>query len=135
MSLSRRDRVEISYYAVIYDVLDDIKAMLSGMLSPVAREHFLGNAEILQVFNISRLGRVAGCRVTEGLVRRGSRVRLLRDDVVIHEGTLATLRRFKDEVREVRDGLECGMGFENYQDLKERDVIECFDVEEVARSL
>lgn len=135
LSLSRRDRVEISYYAVIYDVLDDIKAMLSGMLSPVAREHFLGNAEILQVFNISRLGRVAGCRVTEGLVRRGSRVRLLRDDVVIHEGTLATLRRFKDEVREVRDGLECGMGFENYQDLKERDVIECFDVEEVARSL
>ena len=135
LSLSRRDRVEISYYAVIYDVLDDIKAMLSGMLSPVAREHFLGNAEILQVFNISRLGRVAGCRVTEGLVRRGSRVRLLRDDVVIHEGTLATLRRFKDEVREVRDGLECGMGFENYQDLKERDVIECFDVEEVARTL
>ena len=135
LSLSRCDRVEISYYAVIYDVLDDIKAMLSGMLSPVAREHFLGNAEILQVFNISRLGRVAGCRVTEGLVRRGSRVRLLRDDVVIHEGALATLRRFKDEVREVRDGLECGMGFENYQDLKERDVIECFDVEEVARTL
>ena len=133
--LAARDDVEIRYYSVIYDVLDDIKAVLTGMLAPIAREHFLGNAEILQVFNISRLGRVAGCRVSEGLVRRGSRVRLLRDNVVIHEGTLSSLRRFKDEVREVREGFECGMAFENYQDLKERDVIECFDVEEVARTL
>ena len=133
--LADQDHIELRYYAVIYDVLDDIKAVLSGMLSPTIREHFLGNAEILQVFNISKLGRIAGCRITEGLVRRGSRVRLLRDSVVIHEGTLSTLRRFKDEVREVRDGLECGMGFENYQDLREKDVIECFDVEEVARTL
>ena len=133
--LAGQDDVEIRYYSVIYDVLDDIKAVLTGMLAPIAREHFLGNAEILQVFNISKLGRVAGCRVSEGLVRRGSRVRLLRDNVVIHEGTLSSLRRFKDEVREVREGFECGMAFENYQDLKERDVIECFDVEEVARTL
>ena len=123
------------YYSVIYDVLDDIRAVLTGMLAPIAREHFLGNAEILQVFNISKLGRVAGCRVSEGLMRRGSKVRLLRDSVVIHEGTLSSLRRFKDEVREVREGFECGMAFENYQDLKESDVIECFDVEEVARTL
>ena len=133
--LAAQDHVEIRYYSVIYDVLDDIKAVLTGMLTPLAREHFLGNAEILQVFNISKQGRVAGCRVSEGLVRRGSRVRLLRDNVVVHEGTLSSLRRFKDEVREVREGFECGMAFENYQDLKERDVIECFDVEEVARTL
>ncbi len=133
--LAAQDHVEIRYYSVIYDVLDDVKAVLTGMLSPLAREHFLGNAEILQVFNISKLGRVAGCRVSEGLVRRGSRMRLLRDNVVVHEGTLSSLRRFKDEVREVREGFECGMAFENYQDLKERDVIECFDVEEVARTL
>ena len=133
--LADQGGVEIRYYSVIYDVLDDIKAVLSGMLAPVSREHFLGNAEILQVFNISKLGRVAGCRVSEGLVRRGSKVRLLRDNVVIHEGTLSSLRRFKDEVREVREGFECGMAFENYQDLKESDVIECFDVEEVARTL
>ena len=133
--LADQGGVEIRYYSVIYDVLDDIKAVLSGMLAPMSREHFLGNAEILQVFNISRLGRVAGCRISEGLVRRGSKVRLLRDNVVIHEGTLSSLRRFKDEVREVREGFECGMAFENYQDLKERDVIECFDVEEVARTL
>ncbi len=133
--LAAQDGVEIRYYSVIYDVLDVIKAELTGMLAPLAREHFLGNAEILQVFNISRQGRVAGCRVSEGLVRRGSRVRLLRDNVVVHEGSLSSLRRFKDEVREVREGFECGMAFENYQDLKERDVIECFDVEEVARTL
>ena len=133
--LADQDAVEIRYYSVIYDVLDDIRAVLTGMLAPIAREHFLGNAEILQVFNISKLGRVAGCRVSEGLVRRGSRVRLLRDSVVVHEGTLSSLKRFKDEVREVREGFECGMAFENYQDLKENDVIECFDVEEVARTL
>ncbi len=134
-AMADQDHVEIRYYAVIYDVLDDIKAVLTGMLAPIKRERFLGNAEILQVFNISKFGRVAGCRVNEGLVRRGARVRLLRDNVVIHEGALSTLRRFKDEVREVRDGLECGMGFEHYQDLKEHDVIECFEVEEVARTL
>ena len=105
------------------------------MLVPENKETFLGNAEILEVFNISKVGKIAGCRVTEGMVKRGAAVRLLRDDVVIHEGSLGTLKRFKDEAREVRDGMECGMAFENYQDIKAGDVIECFDVEEVARSL
>ena len=99
------------------------------------REDFLGNAEILQVFNITKVGKVAGCRVTEGMVRRGSHVRLLRDDVVIHEGKLSTLKRFKDEVREVRQGMECGMAFENYDDIKVGDFIECYEVEEIAREL
>jgi translation initiation factor IF-2 len=127
--------IEIRYYNVIYDLVDDMRQALSGMLAPTIREHFLGNAEILEVFNVSKIGKVAGCRVTEGNVRRGSRVRLIRDNVVIHEGKLSTLKRFKDEVREVTAGQECGMGFENYQDIKQGDVIECFDVEEVARSL
>ena len=130
-----REGIEIRYYSVIYDVIDDIKAAMSGMLSPTLREEFLGNAEILEVFNISKVGRVAGCRVTEGKVKRGAKVRLIRDSVVIHEGSLGTLKRFKDEVREVDSGQECGMGFENYQDIQPGDVIECFDVEEVARTL
>ena len=105
------------------------------MLAPLQREHFLGNAKILEVFNITKVGRVAGCQISEGMVKRGAAVRLLRDNVVIHEGSLSTLKRFKDEVREVREGFECGMAFENYQDLKVDDVIECFEVEEVARTL
>ena len=105
------------------------------MLVPENKETFLGNAEILEVFSISKVGKIAGCRITEGMVKRGAAVRLLRDDVVIHEGSLGTLKRFKDEVREVRDGMECGMAFENYQDIKAGDIIECFDVEVVARSL
>ncbi|MFA7639805.1 MAG: translation initiation factor IF-2, partial [Parvibaculum sp.] len=132
---ARQDGVEIRYYSVIYDLVDDIKAALSGMLSPELRETFLGNAQILEVFNISKIGKVAGCRVTEGVVRRGSHVRLIRDDVVIHEGKLSTLKRFKDEVKEVQSGQECGMAFENYQDMRAGDVIECFDVEVVKRSL
>jgi translation initiation factor IF-2 len=132
---ARKENIDIRYYSVIYNLLDDIKDMLSGMLAPESRETFLGNAEILEVFNISKVGKIAGCRVTEGMVKRGSAVRLLRDNVVIHEGSLGTLKRFKDEVREVRDGMECGMAFENYQDIKAGDVIECFDVEEIARSL
>lgn len=132
---ARQDGVEIRYYSVIYDLVDDIKAALSGMLSPELRETFLGNAQILEVFNISKVGKVAGCRVTEGVVRRGSHVRLIRDDVVIHEGKLSTLKRFKDEVKEVQSGQECGMAFENYQDMRAGDVIECFDVEVVKRSL
>ncbi len=127
--------VEIRYYSVIYDLVDDIKAALSGMLSPELRETFLGNAEILEVFNISKVGKVSGCRVTEGVVRRGSSVRLIRDDVVVHEGKLSTLKRFKDEVKEVQSGQECGMAFENYQDMRKGDIIECFDVEVVKRSL
>jgi len=127
--------IEIRYYAVIYDLVDDVRAVMSGMLAPTLRENFLGNAEILEVFNISKVGRIAGCRVTEGKVERGANVRLIRDDVVIHEGKLATLKRFKDEVNEVIGGQECGMGFENYHDLKQGDVIECFTVEEIERKL
>jgi translation initiation factor IF-2 len=107
--LAKRDHVDIRYYSIIYNVVDDVKAALSGMLSPTLREQFLGNAEIREVFNITKVGKVAGCMVTEGQVKRGAKVRLLRDNVVIHEGTLKTLRRFKDEVREVKEGFECGM--------------------------
>ncbi len=126
---------EIRYYNIIYDLVDDIKQAMSGMLSPERRETFLGNAEILEVFNITKVGKVAGCRVTEGKVERGAGVRLIRDSVVIHEGTLKTLKRFKDEVAEVPGGQECGMAFANYDDIKQGDVIEAFRVEEVARSL
>jgi translation initiation factor IF-2 len=133
--IARRDGVEIRYYSIIYNIIDDVKAALSGMLAPTLREKFLGNAEIREVFDISKHGKVAGCRVTEGLVKRGAKVRLLRDNVVIHEGTLKTLRRFKDEVREVQEGYECGMAFENYQDIRKGDVIEAFEMESVARTL
>jgi translation initiation factor IF-2 len=132
---SKRDGVEIRYYNIIYNVIDDVKAALSGMLTPETRERFLGNAEILEVFNISKVGKVAGCRVTEGSVKRGSKVRLIRDDVVIHEGDLSTLKRFKDEVREVQAGQECGMAFANFQDIQKGDVIECYEVETIRRSL
>ncbi len=133
--LARRDSVEIRYYSIIYDVIDDMKKALSGMLAPTLRERFLGNAAIREVFNISKVGKVAGCMVTEGLVKRGAKVRLLRDNVVIHEGSLKTLKRFKDEVREVKEGYECGMAFENYDNIQAGDVIECFEVEEVARAI
>jgi translation initiation factor IF-2 len=127
--------VEIRYYSIIYDLVDDVKKAMSGLLAPRLREIFLGNAEILEVFNISKVGKVGGCRVTEGKVERGAKVRLIRDNVVIHEGTLSTLKRFKDEVREVPAGQECGMAFANYQDIRQGDVIECFNVESIARSL
>ncbi len=127
--------IEIRYYSIIYDLVDDMKAVMSGLLAPERRETFLGYAEILEVFNVSKVGKVAGCRVTEGKVERGSGVRLLRDNVVIHEGMLSTLKRFKDEVAEVPGGQECGMAFENYQDIRQADVIECFRVEHVERSL
>ncbi len=133
--MARRDGVEIRYYSIIYEVIDDMKAALTGLLSPTRRERFLGNAEIREVFTITKVGKVAGCMVTEGQVKRGGKVRLLRDNVVIHEGTLKTLKRFKDEVREVREGFECGMAFENYDNIEKGDIIECFEVEEVARSL
>lgn len=132
---SERSGVEIRYYSVIYDLIDDIKGTLTGMLDPELRETFLGNAEILEVFNISKFGKVAGCRVSEGQVKRGARVRLLRDNVVIHEGELSQLKRFKDDVNEVPAGQECGMSFAQYDDLKAGDVIECFDVEKVERTL
>ena len=133
--LATRDAVDIRYYSIIYNVIDDLKAMLSGMLPPELRENFLGLAEIRQVFNITKTGKVAGCMVTEGLVKRGAKVRLLRDNTVIHEGTLSTLRRFKDEVREVKAGMDCGMAFEKYEDIREGDQIECFELESVARTL
>jgi len=133
--LAKRDGIDIRYYSVIYDVTNDVKAGLEGMLSPIRREKHLGNAEIREVFNISKIGKVAGCVVTDGLVRRGVGVRLLRDSVVIHEGKLSSLKRFKDEVKEVRDGSDCGMVFENYQDIQIGDVIECFEVEETAATL
>jgi translation initiation factor IF-2 len=132
---AKRDGVEIRYYNIIYNLVDDVKAALSGMLTPETREKFLGNAEILEVFNISKVGKVAGCKVTEGVMRRGGKVRLIRDNVVIHEGELSTLKRFKDEVREVQSGQECGMAFANYQDMQKGDVIECFEVETIQRAL
>ena len=133
--LARRDGVEIRYYSIIYDVIDDVKKTLEGLLSPTLKEQFLGNAQIREVFDITKVGKVGGCMITEGVVRRGAKVRLLRNDVVIHEGTLKTLKRFKDEVKEVREGFECGMAFENYTDIQVGDIIECFDIEEIARVL
>jgi len=134
-ALAEREGVEIRYYSIIYNVLDDIKAVLEGLLAPEVKETFIGYAEILEVFDISKLGKIAGCRITEGVVKRGCKVRLLRDDVVIHEGDLSTLKRFKDEVSEVNAGQECGMGFLKYHDLQKGDVIECFTVKEIKREL
>ena len=133
--MARRDGVDIRYYSIIYNVVDDVKAAMSGLLAPKQQENFLGYAEIRQVFSNSKVGKVAGCMVTEGLVKRGAKVRLLRDNVVIHDGTLKTLRRFKDEVKEVKDGYECGMAFENYSDIQVGDQIECYEIEEIARAL
>jgi translation initiation factor IF-2 len=127
--------VEIRYYSVIYDLVDDIKAAASGLLKAEVRERFIGYARILEVFKVSGVGKVAGCLVTEGVARRSAGVRLLRDNVVIHEGTLKTLKRFKDDVAEVQSGQECGMAFENYDDVRQNDVIEIFEREEVERSL
>ena len=134
--LAEREGVEIRYYAIIYDLLDDMKGVLSGMLAPLQRETFLGNAAVLQVFDISKTGKIAGCRVSEGVVRKGAKVRIIRDDVVVLElGTLTTLKRFKDEVNEVPSGQECGMHFQGFQDIKAGDYIECFTVEEIKRTL
>ena len=130
--MARRDGIDIRYYSIIYNVIDDISAALKGMLAPTLRERFLGYAQIREVFSISKVGKVAGCMVTEGTVKRGAKVRLLRDDVVIHEGSLKTLKRFKDEVREVKEGYECGMAFENYDNIEKGDMIECFELEQVA---
>ena len=133
--MAKRDGVEIRYYSIIYNLTDDIKQMLSGMLAPKRRENILGYAEIREVFNVTKVGKVAGCMTTEGVIRRGARVRLLRDNVVIHEGDLSQLKRFKDDVKEVREGYDCGVALANYQDIQVRDMIECFEVEMVAREL
>jgi translation initiation factor IF-2 len=132
---AERDRIEIRYYNIIYDLVDDVKKAMSGLLTPERRETMLGNASILEVFNVSKVGKIAGCRVTDGKVERGAGVRLIRDNVVVHEGKLSQLKRFKDDVREVAAGMECGMAFENYQDMRQGDVIECYRVETVQRSL
>ena len=133
--MARRDGVEIKYYSIIYDVLDDVKKGLEGMLSPELKEKILGYAEIRNVFNITGVGRVAGCMITEGMVKRGAKVRLLRDNVVIHDGSLGQLKRYKDDVKEVKEGYECGMSFENYNDIQVGDFIECYEIEAIAAKL
>ena len=132
---AKRDGVDIRYYSIIYDVADDMKKAVEGLLTPEEKEKILGYAEVRQVIHVSKVGNVAGCMVTEGLVKRGAKVRVLRDNVVIHEGELSQLKRFKDDVKEVKSGFDCGMSFENYDDIKEGDMIECFEVEKVAVSL
>lgn len=133
--IAKRDGVDVRYYSIIYNVADDIKSALAGRMSPKYKENFLGYAEIREVFSVSKVGKVAGCMVTEGTIKRGCKVRLLRDDVVIHEGDLSQLKRFKDDVKEVREGTECGAAFANYQDIQQGDRIECFELEEVAVEL
>jgi translation initiation factor IF-2 len=132
---AERGGIEIRYYNIIYNLVDDVKAAMSGLLAPTLRETMLGNAQILEIFNVSKVGKVAGCRVTDGTVERGANVRLIRDNVVVHEGKLSQLKRFKDDAREVTAGQECGMAFESYHDMKAGDVIECYRVETIQRSL
>ena len=134
-ALARRDGVGIRYYTVIYELLEDIGGLMSGLLAPRVVETTLGYVRVKQVFAISKIGKIAGCEVTEGVARSGAKVRLLRDNVVIHEGQISTLKRHKDDAREVKEGLECGIGLEKYQDIKEGDVLEIFEAEEVARSI
>ena len=133
--MARQDGIDIRYYSIIYDVADDIKKALEGMLSPELKEKILGYAEIRNVFNITGVGKVAGCMITEGMVKRGAKVRLLRDNVVIHDGSLGQLKRFKDDVKEVKEGYECGMSFENYNDIQVGDFIECYEIESIAAKL
>ena len=132
---AERAGIEIRYYNIIYDLVDDVKAAMSGLLAPTLREERLGEAQILEIFNVSKVGKIAGCRVLDGKVERGANVRLIRDNVVVHEGRLSQLKRFKDDAREVTAGQECGMAFESYQDMRAGDVIECYRVEEVRRTL
>ena len=133
--MAHRDGVDIRYYSIIYTVVDDVKKALEGMLTPELREKILGYAQIRNVFNITGVGKVAGCMITEGMVKRGAKVRLLRDNVVIHDGNLGQLKRYKDDVKEVKEGFECGMSFENYSDIQVNDSIECYEVEEIAKTL
>jgi translation initiation factor IF-2 len=132
--IAKRDNVEIRYYSIIYDVIDDMKAD-EWLTGANVREKFLGFVEIRQVFSISKVGKVAGCYVTEGVVKRGAKIRLLRDNVVVHEGELASLKRFKDEVKEVKESYECGIVLENYNDIQEKDVLECYEIESIARQI
>jgi translation initiation factor IF-2 len=130
-----REKVEIRYYSIIYNLVDDVKKALSGLLEPESREEYLGTAVMQQVFKVTKVGKVAGCVVRQGVIKRGAGVRLIRDDVVIHEGKLKTLKRFKDDVSEVKEGFECGMAFENYDDIKEGDMVEAFEVVQHQRTL
>lgn len=133
--MAHRDGIDIRYYSIIYTVVDDVKKALEGMLTPELREKILGYAQIRSVFNITGVGKVAGCMITEGMVKRGAKIRLLRDNVVIHDGNLGQLKRYKDDVKEVKEGYECGMSFENYNDIQVNDSIECYEVEEIAKTL
>ncbi len=133
--MARRDGVDIKYYSIIYDVLDDVKKGLEGMLSPELKEKILGYAEIREVYNITGVGKVGGCMVTEGMVKRGAKIRLLRDNVVVHDGSIGQLKRFKEDVKEVKEGYECGISFENYNDIQKGDFIECYEIEEIAAKL
>ena len=133
--VAKRDGIDIRYYSIIYAVADDVRSVVTGMLSPTFKENFIGYAEVREVFNITKVGKVAGCRVTQGVIKRGCKVRLLRDNVVLHEGDLSQLKRFKDDVKDVREGYECGIALANYNDIQKGDMIECFEIERVAPSL
>jgi translation initiation factor IF-2 len=133
--LAETNGIDIRYYNIIYDAVDEVKAAMSGMLAPEQREEVIGQVEIRQIFRVPKIGNVAGCMVTDGVVRRGARVRLLRENTVIWTGDLDTLKRFKDDVREVREGFECGLSLKNYDDIREGDQLEVFEIREVARTL
>ncbi|MCZ6886808.1 MAG: translation initiation factor IF-2 [Rickettsia endosymbiont of Ixodes persulcatus] len=135
LTAAEKEKVDIRYYSIIYNLIDDIKAIMSGMLDPIVREQYIGSVEIRQVFNITKVGKIAGTYVTKGIIKKGAGVRLLRDNIVIHEGKLKTLKRFKDEVKEVREGYECGIAFENYEDIRENDVVEVFELIQERRQL
>ena len=132
---AQKDEIEIRQYSIIYNIIDDIKLALSGLLDPTINEKVIGNAEVKEVFYISKVGKVAGCIVTDGVVKNKENLRLIRDNIVIHEGKLSTLKRFQEEVKEVQVSQECGIAFQNYQDLKSGDIIECYEVETIERSL
>ena len=133
--LAKRDGVEIRYHSIIYELIDEVKAAMGGLLSPDTQEDFIGYAEIRQIFGVSKIGKVAGCLITEGVIKRGCKVRLLRDNVVIHEGSLKTLKRFKEEVKEVKSGFECGLMIEGYSDIKIGDIIETYQEIKTERKL
>jgi translation initiation factor IF-2 len=133
--LAKRENIDIHYHSIIYELLDEAKARLSGMLAPESSETTTGHAEIREIFSVSKTGKIAGCMVTDGIIRRGARIRLLRDDMVVHDGALGSLRRFKDDAKEVREGFECGISIESFNDIRQSDVIEAYEVVEVARTL
>ena len=133
--LAKQQGVNIKYYSIIYEIFDEVRALLSGLLSPLEKEKFLGNATIKKVFKVSKVGKIAGCLVTEGVIKKGTKVRLLRDNVVVHAGDLDTLRRHTDEAKEVNQGMECGISIKDYNDIQENDVIECFNIESTPRKL